>query len=184
MPNIIRVGGGKVESRTYLYNEGDECTALTGGWGIKFNRQSAQGTLTKNAGDMLLQSTKVNGTNNTTGAGTNNNINLSKYSKLYFLSDITQVVLTDKGSSLESSLGVVSSFAASGSGANNTFTNTVVKSSKIRTTVGTSTYVLELIEIDISGINGGYIAFDAWYLDLQTNNTGYATTKLIKAWIE
>ena len=37
---------------TMLYDAGDECTAVTGGWAVR----SGLGTLTKNVGDMLLTS--------------------------------------------------------------------------------------------------------------------------------
>ncbi len=59
--------------RTYLYNKGDECTTITGGW-VK-----RKGQLTKNTDNLY-----VRGNGSECGIGqTTNKIDLSSYTKLY-----------------------------------------------------------------------------------------------------
>jgi len=71
-----------IDFRTYLYNQGDECTSLTGGWIRKYNYDGT-GTLTKNATNMQLTCYR----RASYGYGlisicTNNKIDLTNYSSL------------------------------------------------------------------------------------------------------
>lgn len=80
--------GEWVDWITYLYNNGDECTDITGGW-YSFNWLTERGTgsVTKNADSVTLTCTK----NTAIEYGTVNKINLSAYSKIELkASDYTQ----------------------------------------------------------------------------------------------
>lgn len=60
----------------WLYNKGDLCSAVTGGWVAR--KQGSAGTVTFNTDNIYVYGTP----NNAVGAYTNNLINLSKYSTL------------------------------------------------------------------------------------------------------
>lgn len=78
------------KDKVYLYNEGDECTDITGGWdkiavydSIVANRPNKNQylTLTKNSDNMIASSTNLPG-QSIVAIGCMNQIDLSKYSKL------------------------------------------------------------------------------------------------------
>ena len=66
----------KMSYKLYLYNLGDECESVTGGWSAK----NSNGSFTKNSTSFIL----ANGYTNTNGLGVSVNklIDLSKYTKL------------------------------------------------------------------------------------------------------
>ena len=72
----------------YLYNEGDECTALTGGWSAYAARYGTESftptapTLTKNAGNMAYS---LSPTNKCGVVRTANLIDLTNYTELHIL---------------------------------------------------------------------------------------------------
>lgn len=89
--------GGEVEKRLYLYNLGDECTDITGGWKFptvysaahsKFDSWQTMGgvtgsvTRTKNADNIYLKSYGSAGSCNVASVYTTNKIDVSEYSKL------------------------------------------------------------------------------------------------------
>lgn len=77
MPNIIRVGGGTVNFKAYLYNSGDECIPLTGGWVTGWT--AASPTMTKETDNLL-----ISGTGSAGGAFvTNDAIDLTNINTLY-----------------------------------------------------------------------------------------------------
>lgn len=84
MPNIIRTGGGTVtppDTNTYLYKEGDECTALTGGWGAVTVTGYGAGTVIEYADNIYLNAV-YDGGQKLAMSATTNQINLTPYSKL------------------------------------------------------------------------------------------------------
>jgi hypothetical protein len=95
MPNIIRTGGGTVappDTNTYLYKEGDECTALTGGWGAVVMSGYGAGTVTENADNIYLNAVYSGGQKLAMSA-TSNQINLMPYSKLCM--EYTSIISTN-----------------------------------------------------------------------------------------
>ena len=66
----------------YLYNEGDECTDVTGGWDIKYNVSSSR--FQRNSDNLSYTATADSWSYCTS----NNLMDLSKYSKLKMLADI------------------------------------------------------------------------------------------------
>lgn len=83
---------GQVISKTYLYNEGDECSDLTGGWS-KGGYTRGSGTLTKNATDMTLY-TNMSGSQ-TVSVLTNSKIDLTGFNSLCI--DVTCTQNKDSG---------------------------------------------------------------------------------------
>lgn len=76
--HLILGGGGT--NVTYLYNEGDECTSVTGGWSISgYTSNTPASPATKNINNMYLASTD---SNSIKMLGTGRPIDLSKYKKL------------------------------------------------------------------------------------------------------
>ena len=86
-----------ITGKLYLYNYGDECESVTGGW----NAKNSNGSFTKNSTSFVL----ANGNTNTNGLGVSVSklIDLSKYTKL-----VTQWVceLTGSGSGAHSNVRV------------------------------------------------------------------------------
>jgi hypothetical protein len=149
---------------TYLYNLGDECTAITGGWTKRFNRySSAQGVLTKNVENMRLDSAYYSGYTNTTGAGTTNLIDFTNYSKLFFQVDSVITITAGADIGMSTRFGVVSDFSSSNTGSGNTFTYETAVYTITKKELGTFTYTDLIVEIDIASLTSGYVAFDSWY---------------------
>ena len=71
-----------VSKNIYLYNDGDECTDVTGGWDIKYNISSS--CFQRNSDNLSYTAT----TDSWSYCTSNNLIDLSKYSKLKMLADI------------------------------------------------------------------------------------------------
>lgn len=78
-------GGGK----TYFYNKGDECTALTGGWDYATNALNGVTTRTKQADHLFLSLANPTDTQSSLTA-TTNKVSLSGINKLYFRIDFTR----------------------------------------------------------------------------------------------
>lgn len=72
--------------RLWLYRDGDECTDVTGGWSQGTSTNNT-GTFTKNANNITVY---VSGLNATRGAATNNPVDVTGYSRIVMLCDITQ----------------------------------------------------------------------------------------------
>ena len=77
----------------FLYNLGDECSSITGGW-AKGGYARGSATVTKNSDHILLKSTSSG--NQTVTVFTKNKINLTNYSKLYIEFQYTTTV-NDQG---------------------------------------------------------------------------------------
>lgn len=154
-----------ISAKKWLYDFGDECIAITGGWSKKFNRFSeAQGILIKNSNSMSIESSSLSGYTNTTGAGTNFQINFQGYTKLCFDYDVTIISEIDSsGNGISAIIGAVSSYPPSNTGAYFTFTNTLTDSRIRLSNTGIIQESHIITKINISGINSGYVAFDAWY---------------------
>lgn len=154
-----------ISPKKYLYNLGDECVAITGGWDKKFNRFSnAQGVLTKNVSSMTIESAPISGYTNTTGSGSNNQISFIGHTRLCFEYDITMILDLDPDVvGLSLSIGAVSSYPPSDTGSYNIFSNTLARNITRITAVGTIQQSRIITKIDIPSINSGYVAFDAWY---------------------
>lgn len=71
-----------VSKNIYLYNEGDECTDVTGGWDIKYNISSS--CFQRNSDNLSYTATADSWSYCTS----NNLIDLSKYTKIKMLADI------------------------------------------------------------------------------------------------
>ena len=74
---------GWMDWTTYLYYEGNEYTAITGGFSKTFVNSYGTGTLKKNSDSLYLTSTGVSGSGNHITVATANKIDLSNYSTLY-----------------------------------------------------------------------------------------------------
>jgi hypothetical protein len=72
-------------TKTYLYKQGDECAAITGGWALKNTYGS--GTYTEYADHMFIQA--LTGDNGYINAGTANMIDVTNYNTLYIDLDAT-----------------------------------------------------------------------------------------------
>lgn len=71
--------GAQVVNYTMLYDAGDECVDVTGGWEA-FTNSAASGYITKNATNLVATSTKTTGTTNwLNGANTVNYLDLNHY---------------------------------------------------------------------------------------------------------
>jgi hypothetical protein len=70
---ILQSGDGK----TYLYNQGDEVTGLTGGWVAGFNSGAIRNSLTKNASNITVKAGGTGGFPPINTAVTNNAIDLT-----------------------------------------------------------------------------------------------------------
>lgn len=74
----------------YLYNEGDECTSVTGGWSKGLGKPPSwtwdvnEGTITKETSDIKIQG----GSNSWTDIATNVKVDIHQYSKLKIIYDI------------------------------------------------------------------------------------------------
>lgn len=75
---IAGVNRNVFDTKTYLYNNGDECTALTGGWGVWCPYGSIV-SFTRNASNFVFFIAKNKGVG---GFCTTNTINTTGYSKL------------------------------------------------------------------------------------------------------
>jgi hypothetical protein len=64
-------------SQTYLYNAGDECTALTGGWVAGFNSGAIRNSLTKNASNITVKAGGTGGFPPINTVVTNNGVDLT-----------------------------------------------------------------------------------------------------------
>ena len=79
---LIATQGGGGDTKAYLYNEGDECTALTGGWaGYKRSGNDANPSA-----DVIIGASSItipsSGNDSYYFATTNNAVDLTPYSKL------------------------------------------------------------------------------------------------------
>jgi hypothetical protein len=62
---------------TYLYNVGDECSALTGGWVAGFNSGAVRNSLTKNASNITVKAGGTGGFPPINTVVTNNGVDLT-----------------------------------------------------------------------------------------------------------
>lgn len=78
-------GGKLAPQKLYLYNEGDECTSVTGGYTLRefYNGSSSYATLTKNASSLYFTTVIRSEVWRKRGFATSNKLDFSKYSKLY-----------------------------------------------------------------------------------------------------
>ena len=150
----------------YLYNAGDECTGVTGGWtGQRFNGESGYrlGTATKEATDLYLYA-KSTGAGSLYDAGffTNNKIDLTNYSKLYY--EVKEV--QGGGTGTYKFMGTFNSYDSSGGTRINSFWWNEV--------------ALGIRNIDISSIIGSYYyGFGNW-----ANNGATSYVRISKIWLE
>lgn len=77
---------GEIFSRVYLYNEGDECTAITGGWVDGFDRWG-NGTKAKNTDNLYLKTT-LHTDNSWRSYATNNAVDITSLNKLYIQASV------------------------------------------------------------------------------------------------
>lgn len=80
MPNIIRTGGGTVDQKVYIYNTGDEYTALTGG--LVAGDTKGSGIRSKETDRFICQVTDA-GQYVRYGYVTASQINFTNYTRLY-----------------------------------------------------------------------------------------------------
>ena len=146
---INRVALYYVELYVVLYDNGDECTAKTGGWSAYTNG----GTLTKNATELVLNS---NSYGNHLVVGTVNKIDLTDYNEIAFTVDTATFV----NSSGYYSIGI-------GSDKTNNWhvdATTVWYSDSVKTGV---------ISLDVSDYSGEY------YVDARVNGSKITTSKVV-----
>ena len=115
----------------YLYNTGDECTAVTGGW--KARKQGSRGTFTKKETSIYVQGESDNGMN----AATSRAIDLTPFSTAKI-----RLVKVSSGGSGNVFFTTNSEYSESGSG-----TRSLSATSKP-----------EVVSLDIRSLNGSYYA--------------------------
>jgi hypothetical protein len=139
------------DNKTYLYNQGDECTALTGGWVGGY--QAASLNITKGASTIAvtLPTTAPTGTTYQAAIETSNYIDLNNYTTLNF--NVTSVTNVDGGRFV--------CLSTSSSKASTVYTGSAADFANFNTT-GVKT-------IDISALNGNYYIRAGIYRESTTN---------------
>jgi hypothetical protein len=143
------------DNRIYLYNEGDECTALTGGWGDGYD--SGIGSKSKQSDHLLLSS----------GGGnkvyeTNSLISLAGISKI-------KIKMEGVSSSTQENSAIQLMVGVNNGGYDN------LASIRLGGTVANDVY-----EVDVSILTGNYYV-RCW----STSGTGYTnTSKFYQVWLE
>lgn len=177
-------------NRVYVYNYGDPCTSLTGGFGIKGaqaamnpNASGWKGTPTLNANSNNIQISIPNQSSSSRGSGnmiglwhTVNKIDLTNYKKLYVLADITFGNTSFTGGLPRYAVVKVED-------------NTYLESPSLVGYTHYNTYgsvTQKLIELDISSITGAhyisfYLARDLAYTSYANNNMDF---KIYSVWLE
>lgn len=72
------------DNKLYLYNYGDECESITGGWHLFWNYDNGA-SFSKNSSYLYPNTTRSTGVGGACAIGTNNKIKLSGYSNLHFI---------------------------------------------------------------------------------------------------
>lgn len=91
MPNVIRTGSGSISAKNYIYNAGNECTGITGGWVTPsgtfgaYNDASAGVKLS----DRLQTTVSTDSGSHIEAFTTVNKIDLTNVSKIKLLGNIT-----------------------------------------------------------------------------------------------
>ena len=85
------IEGVKILRNLYLYNEGDECTDVSGGWLKSYNTNGSGGTFTKNASTITVRGAS-GADRSECGCMTANAIDFTDYSTINF--EITEILKT------------------------------------------------------------------------------------------
>lgn len=125
--------------RTYLYNAGDQCAALTGGWKI-----TNHGSGTSKLLDSYIEASHSGGSNRISNIHTVSKVNINGYSKLCAQLEVTEVS-DDRGILF----GLGTDTGLSGGG----FT--------VQTTINQPTDGPTIVSVDISSAKSNYVIFYA-----------------------
>jgi hypothetical protein len=129
--------------KLYLYNAGDECEDVTGGWGVYALNENVASV--KNATNMYLSTTRNSGGQNRNRANTLAKVDVTNFNKLYF--ELSNTGNTTTETHYFRSFGLVSTLPVSGGDTSNYIGNCYVN------------YALTddgVKEIDISDVAGEY----------------------------
>lgn len=97
---------GKTTDRLYLYNRGNECTAITGGWTI--SNEQWNGRSQKNSDNILLYYSSTSYSQST--CKTNKKVDLTGFKKLYVIYKKTKSANNSTYSKIQTSLGTSSHY--------------------------------------------------------------------------
>lgn len=153
-------------TNVYLYKDGDEKTAVTGGWSKAFSA-GASSTYTENPTNITMTAVGASGTPADMSVATENMIDLTPYSKLKMEFDGT---ITNSYSLI--GLSVLSA-------KNTYFQNISVAKTEVKTV---KTYSSEVIEVDVTSLNASYYIGAEVYKSSTTGST--QTLVLKKVWLE
>lgn len=146
--SLEAVSGNPVYGYTCLYNLGDECSALTGGWSQCDIKNYGTQTITFNSGNIEISSTGAASQWGGIAVGTNNQINVTDFAKL-----IIEFTSTTAESGADAILGMSSQrafgIASWTSGAYITSYTAILDKT------------ITLLEFDISSLSGSHYIFIA-----------------------
>lgn len=145
---------------TYIYKEGDECSALTGGWNVELRQTAGQGTVTKNVANITLTTPSSDSTDIV--LCTNNSIDLTQFTKLKV--DVQIKAIYDAAEGFTSSKASYS-----------------LASGNVVAYVTDKTNVRKTLEVDISALNGGYYGL---IKSIGGVGSGGGITVLYNMWLE